>query len=110
MARTCLARDAAFSLLLRAFPFFCAPRADRGNALANRHLESLACRLVVVEAGHRDARQRTADRALDGAEIALLLGGDEGERIAGRIGARRAPDAVDVVVRYVRHVEVHDVA
>ena len=68
-----------------------------------------AGRLGVVEAGQGDARQALADRPLDRGEVGLLLRRDEGEGVAGHLGARGAADAVDVVVGDVRHVEVDDV-
>ena len=43
------------------------------------------------------------------AEVRLLVGRDERERVARQLGARRAADAVDVVLGHVRDVEVHDV-
>src|SRR5678816_3343522 len=100
----------AFGLLSRALPFLRAARANGGYAFANRHLESIGRRLLVVEAGHGDAWQRTPDRAFDGAEVALFLRRDEGERIPGRVRPRRSSNPVDVVVGYARHIEVHDVA
>ena len=64
----------------------------------------------VVEIGHRHARQSLADRLLDRAQIVLFFRSDERERVAVRLRARGTADAVDVVLRHVRHVEVHDVA
>ncbi len=40
----------------------------------------------------------------------LFVRRDEGEGLAGQLGARGAADAVDVVLGHQRHVEVHDVA
>ena len=65
---------------------------------------------LVVEVRQRHARQPAADRLLDGAQAALFLRRHQRERRAGRFGARRAADAVDVVLGHQRHVEVDDVA
>ena len=46
---------------------------------------------------------------LDGAQVGLLVGRHEGERVARQLGPGRPADAVDVVVGDVRHVEVDDV-
>jgi hypothetical protein len=45
----------AFGLFLGALALFRASRADRGDALADWHLEPLARRLVVVEPGNGNA-------------------------------------------------------
>src|SRR5206468_11679294 len=47
-------------------------------------------------------------RPFDGAQIPFLFRRDEGERRAGHLGAGGAADAMDVVLRLRRHVEVDD--
>ena len=90
----------------------CAPRpCGRGSRRCARAIGTSSCSVgrCVVELRKGDAREALADRALDRAEIRLLVGGDERERVARLLGARRASDAVDVVVGDVRDVEVDDV-
>ena len=83
--------------------------ADLGDALADRDLQRLAGALVVVEVFDADARQAGCDGALDSVQIAFFIGADKGERLSRSFSSRGAADAVDVVRRDVRHVEVHDV-
>src|SRR5450759_867865 len=104
-----LVLTAAFRLLAGARPLVGLARANRGDALGNRYLETLGRAPRVVELRHRDARQTLADRALDLAEIRLFLRCDEREGVARQLGARRAAHAMDVVLGDVRDVEVHDV-
>src|SRR5688500_13757355 len=68
------------------------------QALSQRHLELLGGPLAVVEARERDPRQALADRLLDPPQVRLLLRGDEQERVAGGVGPRRPPHAMDVVL------------
>ena len=102
-------RDSADRLFLRPGSLLRLAGADRGDALGDRHLETFRRRRAVVESRHDDARQAFADRALDGAQVGLLFGRDEGEGVAGQLGAGGATHAVDVVVGDVGHVEVYDV-
>src|ERR1017187_8332325 len=104
-----LVLSSAIRLLSRARPLLGLARANRGDALLDRHLETLGRSPGVVELRHRDARQTLADRTLDLAEIRLFLGCDEREGVARQLGARRAAHAMDVVLGDVRDVEVHDV-
>src|SRR5436309_4076574 len=94
----------------RACPLVPLSRPDGGDPLAHRHLQSLGRPLRVIEARQRDARQLLADGPLDRPQLAFLLGCDEGERVASHLRPRGSPDAVDVVVRHVRDVEVDYVA
>src|SRR5512141_770862 len=100
---------AAVRLLLGALALLGLAGADRGDALGDGDLEALDRARRVVEVGDGDAREALADRALDLAEVRLLVGRDERERVALQLGARRAAGAVDVVLGDVRNVEVHDV-
>ncbi|MGZ5427504.1 MAG: hypothetical protein ACXWFS_00700, partial [Thermoanaerobaculia bacterium] len=84
----------SLGLLLRALALIGLARANRRNALGNRHLEALGRPRRVIELGNRDARQALADRALDLSEIRLLVGRDEREGVTRQLGARRAADAV----------------
>src|SRR5947207_543773 len=60
-------------------------------------IRDLLCRLGgVVKVGHRHARQRPADEALDRFEAGRLVGRNEGERFARHAGAAGPADAVDV--------------
>ena len=106
MAASCAA---PLGLFLRPLPLVGLARADRGDALLDRDLEALRGPRRVVELRHRDARQALADRALDLAEVRLLVRRDEREGVALQLRARRAAHAVDVVLGDVRDVEVHDV-
>ena len=63
----------------------------------------------VVEPVQRAPRQLAPNRLLNRAQIRLLLRRYQRERLARRLGARRAAHAVDVILRDVRHVEVHHV-
>src|SRR4051812_1540939 len=63
----------------------------------------LAC---VVEVRNGDAGQALVDRPFDSADAALLFRRDQRKGSAGRLGTRRAADAVDVILRHHRHVEV----
>ena len=84
-------------------------RAHHREPLRERDLEpSLGARRV-VEVRHGHARQALAEELLDRRDLAFLVAGDEGERIAHRVGASGAADAVDVVGRHERHVEIDDV-
>src|SRR6478672_1841636 len=79
---------------------------------------SLDRRLEALErlgAGHevrrqRQERQALARGALDIAQVAALIGGAESNGDAVGAGARGAADAVDILFRNVRQVEVHDMA
>ena len=51
--------------------------ADLRDALGQRDLQLLRRPLRVVEAGQLRAREALADRALDAAQVALLVGRDE---------------------------------
>src|SRR6266550_1584525 len=82
--------------------------ADLRDALRVRNLERLGRDGLVVEIRERDARQRPADRALDGVPIALLLRRDERECLAGHLRAAGPADTMDVAVGLRGHVEVDD--
>src|SRR5688500_7916566 len=84
-------------------------RTDLGDTLGARHLEALARHGGVVEIRHGDTRQAAPDRFLDVTEIGLLVRRDERECIAGRLGAAGAADAMDVILRRLRDIEVDDV-
>src|SRR4051812_40541171 len=72
------------------------PRPDGGDPLADRDLQTPLRAGVVVEVGDRYLGQSFADRFLDRAQVVLLVGRDEGERIADFAGARSSSDPVDV--------------
>ena len=95
--------------LLRPLSLLGSPSADGGDPFTYRHLEALGRRRLVVEVRDDDTRQRPTDRALDRAKVPFFLGRHERKRITGRVCARGATDAMDVVVRDIRDVEVHDV-
>src|SRR5262249_30759675 len=103
-------RGAALGVRPGASPFLGFARADLRDPLRARHLERLARLRVVLEIGYGDPRQPPPDRALDRAQIAFLFRRHERERRAGQFGACGASDAVDVVFRLRRHVEVDHVA
>ena len=65
--------------------------------------------LLVIEIRQGDARQPLADLPFDPGQRLLLGRGDQHEGVAFRLGPGGAADAVDVVVRHVRHVEADDV-
>jgi hypothetical protein len=67
------------------------------------------CSRCVVEIGHRHSRQPLVDGALDVADAALVLGRNQRKRRPRQLCARCTADAVYVVLRRRRHVEVDDV-
>ena len=81
--------------------------ANRGNAFLERNFELPLRPGRVVEVGDRYAREALPHRALDAPQVLLLVRRDEGERVAGHLGARRASNAVDVILRHLGNVEVH---
>src|SRR5947207_12847860 len=46
------------------------------------------------------------DKALDGGDFLHILTGHDGKRIAHALGPSRTPDAMDIVFRMMRHIEV----
>src|SRR5687767_3468163 len=85
-------------------------RPDRGNALANRNLELPFRSRGIVEVWQRDSRQPLADRLLDRAKVVLFFRRNEGKRITHGFRSRSTADAVDVIVRSLRNVEIHHVS
>jgi hypothetical protein len=85
------------------------PLADRFDSLRDGNLERRLRTGLVIEIGNGHARQLLLDRRFDATQIVLFLRRDECERIACRFSTRGAAHAVDVILRYERHVEVHDV-
>jgi hypothetical protein len=79
------------------------------KSLAARHFELRGSRRVVEIRNHH-ARNPAAHGTLDCIEAALLVGSDEREGITRGIGTTRAADAVNVVFRGTRHIEVDNVA
>src|SRR5450759_3386359 len=100
----------ALGFLLRTRTVLCPLRPERGDTLGLRNLESRRRFGGVIEIGQRDAWQSLPNGALDLTELAFLFSRDEGEGFTGHLGARGAADAMDVVIRRQRHVEVDDVA
>ena len=64
----------------------------------------------VVEVFQLHARDFLADETFDGENVRGILGDHDGKGVAARLGAARAPDAVDVILRMLRHVVIDDVA
>src|SRR4051812_12373132 len=62
-----------------------------------------------VEPRHRNPGNRLADDAFYGANHRDLVGRHEGEGVAFLGGATGAADAMDVVLRLLRHIVVDDV-
>src|SRR5712692_1987428 len=86
------------------------PRPNGGDPFGERHFEaSRRCR-AILEVGNRHPREALPDRALDAPKLPLLLRRHEREGLPRRLGPARPADAVDVVVRHQRDVEVHHVA
>src|SRR5262245_39990171 len=94
----------------RPLAFRALARSNLGNALRQRNLQFSLRTRRIVEIRNGDSRETPAEHALDIAQLPFLLWRDEGERLAGHLGATRAADAVDVVFRCLGHVEVDDVA
>ena len=109
--------------LLRQFTFSVWPcrsgsrrgRARRGLCRGNRlwlagfaFLEQHG--VFVIEIFQFHARDFLADEPFDGEHVAGVLGGHDGEGVAACLRAARAPDAMDVILRMLRHVVVDDVA
>src|SRR5581483_8708075 len=63
----------------------------------------------VFRASASGPRHGMAEMALDCAQLLPFLGGGEARRLPGRLSTRRAADAMDVVLRRMREVEVHHV-
>src|SRR5688500_5833702 len=95
---------------LGACALVCLARPDRGDALSNRNLELPFRSRGIVEVEQRDARQPLADRLLDRPKVVLFLRINEGEGITYRFRSRSTADAVDVIVRSLRNVEIHHVS
>ena len=97
---------------------FCRARA-RSSALRAR-IAAMRCAMrdlelglwlrAVVEVGQRHPGQRFAHGALDRPEVCFLLGRHEGVGLARRFGAAGPADAMDVVIRHRRHIEIDHVA
>ncbi len=96
-------------LLARPRPLLGLAGADRRDALGDRDLQPLPRLRGVVEARQRQLRHALPHRPLDGEPVRLLLGSHEREGVADLAGPGGAPDAVDVVLGDVGHVEVDDV-
>ena len=62
----------------------------------------------VVEALGAFADNAASDEALERAERAVVLGGDEADRVADRVGAAGAADAVDVILGVHREIVIDD--
>src|SRR5689334_6657419 len=76
-----------------------------------RGLEALECLRLCHEVRRElSDGQALASSALDVAQVAALVWSAEGDRDAVGAGARSAADAVDVLLRNVGQVVVHDVA
>ena len=86
------------------------PRPDFGDPFGERNFELCLGLGAVVEIGDRHTRQAPRDRPLDIAQVAFFFRRHEREGIAGRLGAAGAADAVDVILRNQRHVEIDDMA
>ena len=63
-----------------------------------------------LEAGDDAALDVLAEETFDGTDLDPVARGHEGDRVAGIVAARGAADAVHVVSRVFRDVEVHDMA
>ena len=63
----------------------------------------------VVEVGQASAGEAAAELPLDAGQEPVLLGRDEHQGVARVAGPAGATDAVDVLLRGDRHVEVDDV-
>jgi hypothetical protein len=92
----------------RSSAVFGSVRANRGDSIRDRNFESALGTRRVVEVGKGDLRESFADCFLDCPQIIVLIGRNERESIPYFAGPRRPPNAVDVVIRSLRHVEVHD--
>jgi len=64
----------------------------------------------VVEVGHRDTKQRLADGALDRAKVLGLVRRRERECLTGQFRARSPANAMHVVLRTRRDIEIHHMA
>src|SRR5437588_2754957 len=99
---------AAFGL--RSREVFGFPGADRGDSLADRYFQPPFGTSVVLEIGKRDAGEPFSYRPLDRAKIIFLVWRDECERVSDRFGASGAAHTMDVILRHLGHVEIHDVS
>lgn len=64
----------------------------------------------VIEIFQFHAFDLLADEAFNGINVAGVLGGHDGKGVAAGLGAAGAPDAVDVILRMLRHVVIDDMA
>src|SRR4026209_801505 len=62
--------------------------------------------IAVVEIIQRSARNFLADEMLDGCHFLDIFGRHDRKRIADALGATGAADAMDIIFRMVRHVEI----
>ena len=65
---------------------------------------------MIVKPLHDDTRQLLVDRTLDRPDVGLLVGAVERERLTGHLGAASATNAMDVILRRRRGIEVHNVS
>jgi hypothetical protein len=91
-------------------PLVTLPRSNLRDSLRERNLQLVARPRGVVEIRHGDARQALPDRPLDRPQIPFLIRRHEREGLAGRLGAAGPADAMDVIVRDLRHVEIDDMS
>src|ERR1035441_6004088 len=66
--------------------------------------------VFVIEILQFHARDFLTNETFDGEHVGAILGGHDGEGVAGMLRPARAPDAMDVILRMLRHVVVNDVA
>src|SRR5438270_6621824 len=65
--------------------------------------------LIVIETFRLFPDDPAADETLERAQLSLIFRRDETDRIAHRMCAARAPDAMDIILRLHREVVVHHV-
>src|SRR3954469_34830 len=82
------------------------PRANGGDAVLDRNLETPLGPSIVVEVWKRDLREPLPDRFFYCLQVAALVRRYERERLANLARASSSPNPVDVTIRSLGHIEV----
>ena len=80
-----------------------------GMAVAAIAFREGRCRGRVVETLRPLANDAAADEPFQRAQFALIVRGDEADRVADRVRAARAANPVDVILRVHREIVIHHV-
>ena len=67
------------------------------------------CGVAVIEIFQFHALNFLADETFDGGDVRGILGDHQGKSVAGGFGAAGPADAVDIILRMMRHIVVYHV-